>query len=205
MKYSAKLPDPPAQHTNTSVPQTTSQSWAEDRDLMMRAAKNEPEAQRLVLVRSLPLARFVARKFFTHPADVEDAVQTVLLEVLRSASRFRGECSLETWSTQIAGRVALRLARTQRRASPAEASGEPMVESVPPQSSTPRPLGEYLSELPEAQREALLLRYALDYSVNEIAEETAASRNTVKYRLKQGLSVLRELIDRDLTEEGSIG
>ncbi|MFO0571899.1 MAG: sigma-70 family RNA polymerase sigma factor [Polyangiaceae bacterium] len=56
---------------------------------------------------------------------------------------------------------------------------------------------EYLEQLPEAQREALVLRHVMGYSVSEIAEATEVSPNTVKDRLLRGTREMRRLIRRD--------
>ena len=52
-------------------------------------------------------------------------------------------------------------------------------------------LWEQVEKLPEPQRLAIVLRYGLEFSVEEIAEATNASENTVKYRLKEALAKLR--------------
>ncbi len=61
-----------------------------------------------------------------------------------------------------------------------------------------RNVQHYMERLPEAQREAVLLRHALDYSVAEIAELTAAPVDTVKSRLLFGRRALRKLVRQDL-------
>ncbi|MFO0572151.1 MAG: sigma-70 family RNA polymerase sigma factor [Polyangiaceae bacterium] len=62
----------------------------------------------------------------------------------------------------------------------------------------PRPVKEYLEQLPEVQRTALVLRHVMGYSVGEIAELTDASPNTVKDRLLRGAKEMRKLIRRDV-------
>jgi RNA polymerase sigma factor (sigma-70 family) len=63
-------------------------------------------------------------------------------------------------------------------------------------------LSDYLDQLPLQQRVAIVLRHGLDYTVDEIADATATSRNTVKYRLKEALSTIRRLVRRDLAMRG---
>lgn len=61
----------------------------------------------------------------------------------------------------------------------------------------PRGLQAYLRELPEAQRSALVLHHAHGYSLDEVAELTEVSPNTVKGRLRLGLATLRKLVRRE--------
>jgi len=58
---------------------------------------------------------------------------------------------------------------------------------------------EYLALLPETRRVAVVLRHVMDYSVEEVAEMTEVSQNTVKDRLLHGRAQLRRLIRRDLS------
>jgi RNA polymerase sigma-70 factor (ECF subfamily) len=68
-----------------------------------------------------------------------------------------------------------------------------------PEHEIPRPLVEYLAELPEARRVTLVLRHVMDYSIEEIAELTSTSQNTVKDRLLHARAQMRRLIRRDLS------
>ncbi len=58
-----------------------------------------------------------------------------------------------------------------------------------------------LGELPDYQREAILLKYYNDLKISEIAEITNASVPTVKSRLKQGLTKLGTYLKRGELDE----
>jgi RNA polymerase sigma-70 factor (ECF subfamily) len=64
---------------------------------------------------------------------------------------------------------------------------------------TPRPLVEYLAELPETRRVALVLRHVMGYSIEEIAELTEVSPNTVKDRLLRAREQVRKTLRRELS------
>jgi DNA-directed RNA polymerase specialized sigma24 family protein len=59
-----------------------------------------------------------------------------------------------------------------------------------------------LSELPEARRTVLVLRHVIGWSIQEIAEYTSVSVNTVKDRL---LSARDQSGERDGTPEPTVG
>lgn len=184
-------------------PSGREEAWAEDAKLTRAAARGDEAAQRRVLEQALPIIRHTARQLSRSSADVDDAVQASLLAVLQATPRFRGDSSLATWVTRITTRVTLRLMSKQRTLVPTETL-EPLP-SDPPEGRVeqiPRPISEYLDRLPHLQRDAIVLRYALDYTVDDIAEATEISRNTVKYRLKEALSTLRRLIRQDLAIRG---
>jgi len=106
--------------------------------------------------------------------------------------------------------VTLRHARDERRRfeivesldEPERTVDTPFVESDPADTAraqTPRALEEYLKAIPEAQREALILKHSLGHTVEEIAEITGVPVGTVKDRLVTARRQVRRLIQRDLT------
>lgn len=62
------------------------------------------------------------------------------------------------------------------------------------QAETAEALWEALALLPPEQRAALVLRYYLDFSEAEIADEQAIAKGTVKWRLHAARKRLRELL-----------
>jgi RNA polymerase sigma-70 factor (ECF subfamily) len=180
-------------------------SWDADTKLIQAAAKGNAEAQRELLDRALPIARRTARYLLGPSQDVDDAVQASMLAVLNAASRFEGRSSMKTWVTRIATRTTLRLAQKQRTLVPVEAldPSQPSAAADSRADDVIAPVREYVERLPPPQREAFLLRYALDYRVGEIAEATACSPNTVKYRLKEALARLRRMVRQDLAIRGA--
>jgi RNA polymerase sigma-70 factor (ECF subfamily) len=150
----------------------------------------------------------IARRLLTNPTDAEDAAQLSLMEVLRSAGGFREESSIERWADRIAVRTSIRYVREQRRRPWAFASRVDVLDVADAHASgapgdrasdeTPRPLEEYLSELPPARREALVLKHGLGFTTEEIAELTGKPVGTVKDRLVAARKQLRKLIQREL-------
>ncbi len=198
---------PPAEVRDTNVTASTpisqAQQWAEDLQLMSLAAARNPEAQEKVVLRVMNRTRTVCRSLLGPGADSADAEQSSIEEILKSAPRFRGESSLETWADRISVRVALRSGRRQRfwkQVLPWADETAPAVATSDTQQNEglPRSIQQYLDELPEDRREVLVLKYLLDYSVEGIAEGLKLSPNTVKYRLKQALAQMRALIRRDV-------
>lgn len=177
-----------------------------DRKLMELVAAEDPGAQSTLVHRLLGRVQRATRALLRERADAEDAAQVALLEVLRSAGSFRGEGSIESWSDRIVVRTALRLARRRvsrqgridDHAEPDRLVGEgEEADAGLARADLPRDLQEYLRALPEARREALVLRHVLGYSIAEVAALTGVSPNTVKDRLLAAREELRRMIRRD--------
>jgi RNA polymerase sigma-70 factor (ECF subfamily) len=162
-----------------------------------RAGEGDRAAQTWLARRLTARTRKVARALTSNAADADDAAQLALIEILRSAINFRGESSLEHWAGRIAVRTTLRfLERERRRTEPVPSTND--VEPREPLSDAmPRDVRQYLAQLSEIQRTAIVLHHALGYSFEEVAEMTNVSRNTVKSRLRLGTAALRKLVRRE--------
>jgi RNA polymerase sigma-70 factor (ECF subfamily) len=172
--------------------------------LMRLVATGDAHAQRVLAHRLAPRVQRVARRLLANRADADDSAQIALMEILRSASTYREESSIERWADRIAVRTALRHARDQRRRWSLGAAFDADDVRVPEDANeatheeTPRRLEEYLGQLPAARREALVLKHALGYTTEEIAELTDKPVGTVKDRLVAARKQIRRLILREL-------
>ena len=160
------------------------------------------------------LARAQMRSLLRGRVDSSDVVQQTLLEAQRHADQFRGTTSGEqaAWLRQILARQLANLARhhqCDRRDVRRECSLEQAVEQssdrleawlVAEQSSPSEraqrneqlfALASALASLPEAQREAVEMRYLQDLSLNEIATRMGRTPGAVAGLLHRGLDALR--------------
>lgn len=149
---------------------------------------------------STPLHRFLTRS--TGGQDVEDLQQETWLRVVRAADRFDPSRRFSTWLFQIA----LNLVRDRQRRPPPEPVD---VGELPLPASDLRPATDagldaarLLAALPNAQREAVVLRYCHDLSEDEVASILGCPRGTVKSRLHHAMKRLVGLVrDRSATTE----
>lgn len=175
-----------------------------DLALMKLVAGGDPHAQRVLAHRLAPRVQRLTRRLLSNTADADDAAQVGLMEILRSAQTFREEASVERWADRIAARTALRHVREQRRRSLFQLhalesddlhAGD---QNEDANEETPRRLEEYLAELPEGRREVLVLKHALGYTTEEIAELIDKPLGTIKDRLVAARRQIRRLILREL-------
>ncbi len=169
---------------------------------MAAVASGEHRAQAILVRRLAPRVRRLTALLACSEADADDAAQLALLEILRSAQSFEAPGNLARWGDRIAARTVFQLRRRERLhqtllarwlspgmlpwGSPAETLGR---ESVG--------LEKLFTRLSQDRREALVLRYALGYSPEEIAKLTGAPLGTVKDRLVAARRQLLTMLEKD--------
>lgn len=175
-----------------------------DVSLVRRVQRGEAAAEEQLVQTLLPHLRVVARSILASASDVDDAIQISLMRVLDGLDSYRGDSSLVRWSRRVAAHACLRLReQNQRRLRVVEMSAQSAATtagaSPVPQlvEGLPRHVAEYLSQLPEVQREALILRHVLDHTVAEVAELVGAPVDTIKSRLLYARRAMRAMIKRD--------
>ncbi|MDY0002720.1 MAG: RNA polymerase sigma factor [Polyangia bacterium] len=175
-------------------------------DLLLTQAvgSGDPQATRVLAERLFDRMRATVHYLCGGDRDADDLSQLALVEVLRSAHGFRGDCPLERWADRIAVRTALRELRRRRwREKIVNLSDDP----VPADRAAPderifrrflrRRLAGLLAKLTEDRRAAVMLHWVHGYSVAEIAEITESPVNTVRDRLQVAKRQLRTLINKD--------
>ncbi|WP_394834735.1 RNA polymerase sigma factor [Pendulispora rubella] len=166
-----------------------------------RAGAGDRDAQAWMVSALLPGVRRVARAVLRSAADADDAAQLAMLAILRSAGTYRGEAELEAWARRITARTVFKYLRARRQHEGHVLGGDVLegaavAAPAPSHEASGHDVRVYLDSLPELQREAITLHHALGYTVEEIAEITEASPNTVKSRIRVGIASLRERIVR---------
>lgn len=149
----------------------------------------------------------VLRTCFIHLADTgqaEDAMQDTFLRAWHAMDQFEGRngCSEKTWLMRIAVNVCrdYRRSRWFRHIDLSRALDElpPSMTAVLPED---RLLMLDILRLPVKYRQALLLYYYQDMTLEEAAEVLGVSRSTVHHRLKKAEIMLRTTLSGGDTDE----
>lgn len=169
--------------------------------LMRRVARRDPSAQRELVEHLAPRIRRLARLLLRSAIDADDAAQQAMIEILQSASTYRTSGNLDGWAARVASRAIGRHARREARFRSVVdwfTLGDifTQTDARRHREDVPRIEG-YLRRLSGAQREAFVLKHALGYTVEEIAEIVDAPVGTVKDRLVHARRRLNKLMDRD--------
>jgi RNA polymerase sigma-70 factor (ECF subfamily) len=147
----------------------------------------------------------LARALLNDRAAAEDVVHDVFVGFARSVDTFELTGSLKGYlATCVCNRARDRI-RSAKRAEeklnhdcsePAECPGP---DQVLDQAERADQVREALAQLPEEQREVIVLHFKADLTFREIAEWQEASINTVQGRYRYGLDKLRTLLKERLT------
>lgn len=126
-----------------------------------------------------------------------DLVQKTFLHVHRARKDFRQGSRFKPWLYTIATNVKRELYRRRRRKpeTSLDPDQHPMPTSQPEASTaTERAVRRALQQLPDGQREVVMLHWYEGWSFGEIAEMVGASRSAVKVRAHRAYKVLRDIL-----------
>jgi len=169
--------------------------------------RGEPEALGHVLRgRTSMLKRLVTHLVGPGP-DVDDLVQTTLINAVRAFPRFRGEASVDTWLQRIAINAVRSHGRRERLRPRVSLelvpeTAEPVDPAATPERATDdrRRLDRlyvHLAALGAAQRIAFVLHVVEGMAIEEIAALTGAGRLTTKSRIYWAGRALRARARKD--------
>lgn len=132
---------------------------------------------------------------------VNDLVQETWLRVLERGGSYDGQSRFEPWLFRVARNIALDAIRKRPMFSldsnegSSPASGEPSPYTLVARTQDAERLAHSLQTLEPACREALVLRFQEDLSLQEISGIVGAPVSTVASRIYRGLAALRPQLE----------
>lgn len=168
-----------------------------DEELLRRyTAKGDREALERLLTRHVDAAYRLARRYFPHSADAEDAVQSACLLVMRNAGQFRGGPSVRAWMLghvvnvcRNKQREEARRTERQRRAATRAAMDEGDQEAV--RREVCAAVRRAVEGLPELYRVPMWLHYYEGLDTEEVALALQTPHETVRKQLARAVEQLR--------------
>jgi RNA polymerase sigma-70 factor, ECF subfamily len=130
----------------------------------------------------------LARRVMRDPDDARDAAQEAMAKVCLRLQQFRGESQFATWLHRL-------VLNTCRDALDRRRRHEPLTEelhAIADTSELRRELCESLAAVPEQQARVVMLKHALGYSFEEIANAAGVPVGTAKCQAHRGRARLRE-------------
>ncbi|MBN1361712.1 MAG: sigma-70 family RNA polymerase sigma factor [Sedimentisphaerales bacterium] len=144
----------------------------------------------------------VARALAGDPAQIEDVVQDVIVGFASQAGRFALKGSLKGYLAICVANRARNVSRQGRQVDPerlvrarCEPAQQPDGSKAAEDVEQRRILTAALEQLPEEQRDAVVLHVLSSLPFREIARQTGVSINTVQSRYRYGLQKLQTLLN----------
>lgn len=180
----------------------------EDAILLARFATGDQGAARALTDLLLPGALRQAWRMLGDQAEAEDVAQDAMLRLWRQAADWRaGEARVSTWLYRVVHNLCIDRMRRRRPQVAVEDAPEPVdpdpgVLERMAQSETGRAVAAAIAELPERQRQALVLRHFEGWSNPQIGEALDCSVEAVESLLARGR---RQLAERLKNEKEALG
>jgi RNA polymerase sigma-70 factor, ECF subfamily len=188
---------------------------AADADLIGLAARGEARALEVLYDRYAGVVFSFALRIVSERQLAEEILQEAFFRAWQQGGSFSaGRGSFITWLLSITHNLAIDEIRRRRRRPQKADSEEPeqILDSVADTGAGADvegevwlgalrdTIGQALSELPPAQREALEMAYFRGLTQREIAEALGEPLGTIKTRMRLGLQKLREALGSDGAE-----
>jgi len=173
--------------------------------LIQLASKGDAQAFNELMAMHERRMYAVALKTCSNHEDAQDCLQEAMLRIFRSISSFKGQSSFSTWVYRITMNTCLdELRRRKNRPSTSldsllDSGWSPSDDRDSPEKHAIRmtkqqQLRQFIEELPEDMRAAVILRDIEGYSYEDIAGMLNANVGTIKSRISRGREKLREKI-----------
>jgi RNA polymerase sigma-70 factor (ECF subfamily) len=185
------------------LPLSNPQTDAEDAELLRAVARGDESAFARVYDRYSPILLGLLLRILRSRAEAEDVLQEVFLQVWQRAHSFDvGRGRAFTWLVTLARSRAIdrlrsvgsreRAARASAEDAPPESEAGEWADTAAIRTERADAVREALAELPEEQRQVLLLAYLEGMSQSEIAAAKNQPLGTVKTRTRSALRKLAE-------------
>ncbi len=202
MPDSPTNPTAPFVRSSDEVSQTMGERGAAaraDAQLMGGVRQKDQGAMAEIFDRYATMVYSVALRVLKDPAQAEDVLQEIFLQVWNAPDRFaHGRGSLGAWLAVVARNRAIDLLRQRRPADPCDevvlVSGSNLASEVE-RSTIMEKVRGVLKGLPQEQQRSLDLAFFEGLTHSEIAARTGDPLGTVKTRIRSALASLRKGIE----------
>lgn len=164
-----------------------------DETLLVLYARGDAEAARELTDRMLPRALSVATRVLGDRAEAEDVAQEAMLRLWRIAPDWQtGQAKVSTWLYRVAMNLCIDLQRKRRGGTvalndaPDPADNAPSAAEQLVAKARSDALQDALAQLPDRQRQAVVLRHLEELANPEIAEILGVSVEAVESLVARG-------------------
>lgn len=177
----------------------------DDVELVEACRRADPSAARALHDRARPIVdATIARLLGRKDSRFEDLAQIAMIELVGSMPRFRGECSLDTWTSRVAARAVYKELRRRKiegrifdvSGGDEAAAGADAGSRIEARSALAR-VRAHLAALDPVKAWTVVLHDVGGYDLKEISEITDASVAAAQSRLVRGRAELERRLSAD--------
>lgn len=184
-----------------------------DEQLVNHHLAGDPEAFNRLADRYQERLQRLAQRMLGDRDDAQDALQEILLRLLRSLPGFAGQARFSTWLYRLAANTCIDYRRHRSRGAvtvPLNQDAAALAPQEDPDAHCEKEFREYvldqaLKALPEGQRLLVILRDREGLSYEQIADILSIEVGTLKSRLHRARGALRRLLEAGVTVAGYEG
>ncbi len=174
--------------------------------MIKRAKDGDSRALETICVRYAPRVERIARRELGDSRDAQDAAQEALIKLCKRIGQFRGDAQFATWLHRLVVNTCYDTAARERirRAEPLpeELQLEHSLESDPVRellaAESREELSGYLSEISTEQAQVVVLKDALGFSFEQVADAIRIPVGTAKCYAHRARKRLRERIAKEV-------
>ncbi|MBN9644296.1 sigma-70 family RNA polymerase sigma factor [Corynebacterium sp. CCM 8862] len=176
----------------------------DDRDLVNDYKAGNDTAFDAIVARHRSKLRWVARRYARTEADAEDILQEALLAASQGLGKFRGDAKLSTWLHRIVANTGYdhinRASMVEQTVLDDNGFGLSLLETTGVDDphlnlEWTLTLRDLLDQLPQVQRDALVLIDVAGHTVRQVAHMQGVPSGTVKSRRSRAKKFLRRHIE----------
>lgn len=162
--------------------------------LVKKAKAGDKEALLQLIMKEHEEYYKLAYVYTRNPDDAMDALEDMIVILYHKINTLRKEDAFYSWSKTILVNSCKKILKTKNKLLYFDQWEQPDDRNSIKNSEEAMDLEGALNKLNEHQREAIKLRYYLDYDYKSIANITNVSLGTVKSRISTGIKKLKNLL-----------
>lgn len=177
-----------------------------EEELMQKISHNDADAFQELLFRYEKKVFSLAWRLCLNQPEAEDLTQETFLKIWRNAKLWKQEAKLETWIYRILYNSFIDVRRRTKESTeePTEVlySNDDSPEQTLIKKQESQTIANALKELPERQKEALVLCYYQGMKAKEAAEVLSVSQSALEALLFRARQTLKDKLNKRERKEG---
>jgi len=182
---------------------------AQDEVIISKVLQGDKKAYALLIERYRHFVFTLVKRITNNHEDAEELTQDVFIKAYQALGDYKGTCKFSTWLYTIARNISLSYLRKQK---PLTVSDETLTttngysrdtEQALEQKNRKTVINNAINQLEASEAEVLTLFYIHEQTIDEIARILEMNPGNVKVKLYRGRKKLKDVLDRDYTNEFS--